>query len=75
MVGPNQVPTRTSLWPNLQAVANGNMFYLPADQISQATPRFLDSIALACKYLDDVRSTNTTAIEIPLSEVQHPGKQ
>jgi hypothetical protein len=31
------------------------MIYLPADEISQATPRFLDSIALACKYLDELR--------------------
>lgn len=57
-------------WPQLQAVSNGNMFYLPADQISQATPRFLDSIALACQFLDEVRSTATTAVEEPLSEVQ-----
>jgi len=61
-------------WPHLQAVAHGNIFYLPADQISQATPRFLDSIALACRFLDDVRSTETTAIETPLGEVQYPGK-
>lgn len=59
-------------WPRMQAVSNGNMFYLPADQISQATPRFLDSIALACQYLDDVRSANTTTVELPLGEVQHP---
>lgn len=61
-------------WPRLRAVADGNMFYLPADQISQATPRFLDSLALACDYMDDVRSTNTAAVEAPLGKVQHPGK-
>jgi len=43
-------------WPRLQAVQNGAMLYLPADEISQATPRLLDSIDLACKLLDEVRN-------------------
>ena len=43
-------------WPQLQAVKNGHMLYLPADEISQATPRLLDSIELACKLLDEVRN-------------------
>jgi len=42
-------------WPRLQAVLNKTMLYLPADEISQATPRLLDSIDLACKLLDEVR--------------------
>lgn len=42
-------------WPRLQAVQNKNMLYLPADGISQATPRLLDSIDLACKLLDEIR--------------------
>jgi iron complex transport system substrate-binding protein len=42
-------------WPHLQAVENKAMLYLPADEISQATPRLLDSIELACKLLDEVR--------------------
>jgi len=42
-------------WPQLQAIQNDNMVYLPADEISQATPRLLDSIELACKNLDQVR--------------------
>jgi hypothetical protein len=33
------------------------MLYLPADEISQATPRLLDSIEFACKLLDEVRDT------------------
>ena len=45
-------------WQQLQAVQNGTMLYLPADEISQATPRLLDSIDLACKLLDGVRKTN-----------------
>jgi len=43
-------------WPQLQAVQNGALFYLPADEINQATPRLLDSIELACKLLDEFRS-------------------
>jgi len=42
-------------WSGLQAVENNSMIYLPADEISQATPRLLDSIELACKLLDKVR--------------------
>jgi len=42
-------------WPHLQAVANNSMIYLPADEISQATPRLLDGVELACKLLDEVR--------------------
>jgi iron complex transport system substrate-binding protein len=43
-------------WPQLQAVQNKHLLYLPADEISQATPRLLDSIDLACKLLDEVRA-------------------
>lgn len=46
-------------WPQLQAVKNDNLLYLPADEISQATPRLLDSIDLACKLLDEVRNKQT----------------
>lgn len=42
-------------WPRLQAVQNKAMLYLPADNISRAAPRLLDSIELACKLLDKVR--------------------
>jgi len=43
-------------WPRLQAVQNKAMLYLPADDISRAAPRLLDSIELACKLLDEVRA-------------------
>lgn len=43
-------------WPQLQAVRNDTMLYLPADEISQATPRLLDSVDFACKLLDEVRN-------------------
>jgi len=45
-------------WSRLQAVEDNNLFYLPADQVSQATPRFLTSMALACQLLDQVRTPN-----------------
>ena len=44
-------------WPGLRAVKNGALLYLPADEISQATPRMLDSLELACKLLDPVRQS------------------
>jgi iron complex transport system substrate-binding protein len=44
-------------WPRLKAVQTGAMLYLPVDEISQATPRLLNSIELACKYFDEVRSS------------------
>jgi len=48
-------------WPRLRAVQNKAMLYLPADGISRAAPRLLDSIELACKLLDKVRgNTNQT---------------
>jgi iron complex transport system substrate-binding protein len=43
-------------WPRLQATQNNNFIYLPADEISQATPRLLDSMELACELLDRVRA-------------------
>jgi iron complex transport system substrate-binding protein len=43
-------------WSRLQAVQNKAMLYLPADAISRAGPRLLDSIELACKLLDEVRT-------------------
>jgi len=42
-------------WPRLQAVQNDAMLYLPVDEISQAAPRLLDAIELACQYFDKVR--------------------
>ena len=43
-------------WPRLQAVQNDALLYLPADDISRAAPRLLDSIELACKLMDEVRA-------------------
>jgi iron complex transport system substrate-binding protein len=42
-------------WPGLQAVKNQALFLLSADEISRATPRFLDSLDSACMLLQDLR--------------------
>lgn len=42
-------------WPRLFAVEHENFLLLPGDEISRATPRFLDSVELACAMLDDLR--------------------
>ena len=38
-------------WPSIKAVANETLYLLPADKISRATPRWLDSLELACNLL------------------------
>ncbi len=42
-------------WPRLAAVARNAFIHLPADEISRATPRMLDSLETACARLDDIR--------------------
>jgi len=42
-------------WPGLAAVRQGALFLLPADEISRATPRFLDSLDQACRLLQGLR--------------------
>jgi len=42
-------------WPRMQAVRNGAMILLPADEISRATPRMLDAVATGCRQLDQIR--------------------
>jgi iron complex transport system substrate-binding protein len=41
-------------WPGLRAVRNGALFLLPADEISRATPRWLDAVEIACTLMDDL---------------------
>jgi iron complex transport system substrate-binding protein len=48
-------------WPGLRATQEENFIYLPADEISQATPRLLDSLEQACELLDQVRAKETRA--------------
>ncbi len=52
-------------WPQLQAVNDRALLYLPADEISRAAPRLLDSIELACKLLDKIRGNNNQQVNIP----------
>jgi len=42
-------------WPAMRAVNNHALYLLPADPISQATPRFVDTLAQACKLLHRLR--------------------
>ncbi|MEE8494837.1 MAG: cobalamin-binding protein [Xanthomonadales bacterium] len=42
-------------WPGMQAVSENALFTLPADKISQATPRLLDALEIACSALDSLR--------------------
>jgi iron complex transport system substrate-binding protein len=46
-------------WPYMQAVRQDALFLLPADPVSRATPRFLDSLELACKLLNGLREHDT----------------
>lgn len=46
-------------WPSMRAVRQDALFLLPADPVSRATPRFLDSLELACKLLNELREHNT----------------
>lgn len=45
-------------WPGLQAVRNDALFLLPADEISRATPRWLDSTEQACSLMHGLRERN-----------------
>jgi iron complex transport system substrate-binding protein len=42
-------------WPGLQAVETDALYRLPADEISRATPRWLDALELACTLLHGLR--------------------
>jgi iron complex transport system substrate-binding protein len=42
-------------WPRIRAVSQENYILLPADEISRATPRFVDAVELACTMMDDLR--------------------
>jgi iron complex transport system substrate-binding protein len=45
-------------WPSMQAVRNGAMILLPADEISRAAPRMLDAVAAGCRQLNQIRKEN-----------------
>ena len=42
-------------WPSMRAVRDEALFLLPADAISRATPRWLDSLELACTLMHGLR--------------------
>lgn len=46
-------------WSSMQAVKQQALFLLPADPVSRATPRFMDSLELACKLLQQLREQKT----------------
>jgi iron complex transport system substrate-binding protein len=45
-------------WPRLAAVRSRAFVHLPADEISRAAPRLLDSLETACNLLDQFRENN-----------------
>lgn len=44
-------------WPQLSAVRNGNLFFIPPDIIQRHSPRILDGAQRLCRQLEQVRST------------------
>ncbi len=70
MIAPRLDPDEDPLaqwrsWPRLSATRHGAFVYLPADEISRATPRTLDSIALGCKLMDRFRAAGRQQWEGP----------
>jgi iron complex transport system substrate-binding protein len=47
-------------WPQLTAVARGNLFYIPPDLIQRHTPRLLEGAELLCDALDTVRERRSS---------------
>ncbi|HMW53493.1 MAG TPA: cobalamin-binding protein [Zoogloea sp.] len=43
-------------WTKLNAVARGNLFFIPPDQIQRHTPRILDGAERLCGQLDEARA-------------------
>ena len=43
-------------WPQLNAVARGNLFFIPPDLIQRHSPRLLDGAAMLCEHIDTARS-------------------
>ena len=42
-------------WKQLQAVARGNLFHVPADLMQRSTPRLLDGAEQLCRHLETAR--------------------
>ena len=43
-------------WPELAAVRNGHLYYIPPDLIQRHTPRILDGAAMMCEFIDKARN-------------------
>jgi iron complex transport system substrate-binding protein len=42
-------------WPQLNAVARGNLYFIPPDRIQRHTPRLLDGAEMLCKHMETAR--------------------
>jgi len=42
-------------WPELAAVRNGHIYFIPPDLLLRHTPRILDGAELMCEYIDNTR--------------------
>jgi len=47
--------TRWGDWPRMQAISHRATYLLPADEISRASPRMLDAVTAACRFLNELR--------------------
>ena len=45
-------------WPQIAAVKNRHIYYIPPDLIQRHTPRILDGAALMCEFIDKARTGN-----------------
>ncbi len=43
-------------WQQMQAVARGNLFHIPADLMQRPTPRLLDGAEQLCRHLESARN-------------------
>ncbi len=48
-------------WPQIEAVKQGNLVFVPSDLLQRPTPRILDGAERLCQALDAVRSRGTHA--------------
>ena len=44
-------------WPQLRAMRNGHLYYIPADLIHRHSPRLLDGAQRMCELLERVRQS------------------
>jgi iron complex transport system substrate-binding protein len=52
-------------WPNLAAVKNEHLFFVPADLLQRPTPRVLEGAEMMCQALDQVRTDAARAGSAP----------